>query len=98
MYELFGPITGSTLVFIVTLLTQFVKQYFNKFTERQVQFLALLFSVILTVPFHVITAFMAQSDMSGIQIAYMVFSSVVYGLLSWLTAIGVYEVAIKPRG
>jgi len=96
MQELFGPITGSTLVFVVTLLTQFVKQHFS-FSARQVQLIALLFSIILVVPYHVITALMVQPDWAAVELAYMVFSAIVYGLLGWLAAIGAYEV-IKPRG
>jgi len=98
MADMFGPITASTLVFLVTLVTQFIKDRWPDFTARQIQLLALLLSGIFLLPYHVLTTFMQQPGMTWLELAWMAFSGVVYTIMGWLAAIGAYEVGIKKRG
>ena len=96
MTEVFGPITGGTLIFLVTILTNYLKLQFKELTSRQVQFLALAFAFVL-VPFHVITTLMTGDVTTSLDIALMSFEALIYWVLGWLTAIGVYEVGFKSH-
>lgn len=86
MEEVFGPVTSFTVMLVITLLTQWVKVTFT-LTDRQVQFVALGFSIVL------ITAYQLLSTHNFDPLA--IFSAFIFSLLGWFSAIGMYEVASK---
>jgi len=98
MGDYFGPITPGFLMVIVTMVTQFIKSQYPGFSARQVQLVALILSFIFFLPFHVLTAFMENPSPNWLEIAWLAFSSVVYSIGGWLSAIGLYEVGFKSRG
>ena len=85
MEQVFGPVTGFTLTLLVTLLTQWVKSNLN-LSPKQVQFVALGFSLVFIGTFQALT-----NPIDPLQI----FFAIVYSFFGWFTAIGMYEVATK---
>jgi hypothetical protein len=86
MEEVFGPITPFVINMVVALLTQYIKTNFA-LDGKKVQFVALGFSVLFIVPFQLLNA----GEISALGI----YAAIVYSLLGWLSAIGLYEVASK---
>lgn len=90
MAEVFGPISPFVITLIVTLLTQWTKSNFA-LTERQVQFVALGYSAIFITTFELLTQIDSGAPFTGL----LVFGAIVYALMGWFSAIGMYEVASK---
>ena len=86
MEDIFGTITPFALITLVTLLTQYIKNTF-KLEGWKTQIPALVMSFAFIVPFELFTADKIT--------AIVVFKAIVYSLLGWASAIGVYEVASK---
>ena len=86
MEEVFGPITPFLINMVVALLTQYIKTNFT-LDGKKVQFVALAFSAVFIVPYQLL--------LLGEITALGIYSAVVYSLLGWLSAIGLYEVASK---
>lgn len=86
MEEVFGPITPFAINMVVALLTQYVKANFA-LSGQKVQFVALGFSALFIIPFQLLT--------TGCITALGVYAAIVYSLLGWFSAIGLYEVASK---
>jgi len=82
MLEFFGPVTPVLLFSIVTGVTQFIKSQFQ-LSGKVVQFVALVLSLILVIPYHLLTADEITALVS--------FQAVVYSLAGWLMSIGLYE-------
>jgi hypothetical protein len=89
MEQVFGAVTPFSIMMVVTLLTQWIKANYT-LTARQVQYVALAFSLVLIVAFQLLTV-------EGID-AFAVFSALIFALLGWFAAIGMYEVATKQLG
>ena len=89
MSEVFGPVTPALLIVVSTLAVQFVKKFWPDLQARYVQLLALAFSLLLVIPFHLL-----QSDVVD---GWSIYSSIIYALVAWFASIGVYEVGIKPQ-
>lgn len=87
MEQIYGALTPFTVMLVVTLLTQWVKNSFA-LTERQVQLVALGFSMILVVLYQTLTAWPNITPLG-------VFAAFIYGFLGWFSAIGMYEAATK---
>ena len=102
MDELFGPIVPSVVIFIVTMITQVIKDW-KKLEGGQVQIVALVTSLILVLPFHIIVTLLESLDgwmllsdtMFALQIALLIYGSIIYSTLGFLAAIGLYEVGLK---
>ena len=87
MENAFGPITPIALIALVTGITQFVKKFLPEdVPPRYVQLVALGFSVLAFVPFHLLQS----SAVNGWEI----YQSIVYTAVAWLSATGAYE-AVK---
>ena len=95
MKEVFGPITGGTLVFLVTLLTNYLKDQFKELTPRQIQLVAAGLAFLGFIPFHILSTLMLGNQLAAVDIAWMVFESIIYSIFGWLAAIGIYEVGFK---
>jgi hypothetical protein len=89
MEEVFGPVTPFVINTLVALLTEFVKRNFPALEGQKIQFVALGFSLLFIVPFQLLTA--------GSVTALGVYAALIYSLLGWFSAIGLYEVAAKLR-
>jgi hypothetical protein len=90
MEEVFGPVTPFVINTVVALLTEFVKKNIPGIDGQKVQFVALGFSALFIIPFQLLSA--------GEVTALGVYAAIVYSLLGWFSAIGLYEVATKLRG
>ena len=88
MEQVFGAVSPFTIMVVISLLTQWVKSNFT-LTGKQVQFVALGFAFVLITAFQLITAPIT---------AFGIFSGVIFSILGWFSAIGMYEVANKQLG
>jgi len=86
MEQIYGAVTPFTVMMIVTLLTQWVKSAWT-LTSKQVQLVALGFSLLFIAVYQLLTI----PDITP----FAVFASILYALLGWFSAIGMYEVATK---
>ena len=86
MEQIYGAVTPFTVMMIVTLLTQWVKSAWT-LTSKQVQLVALGFSFLFITTYQLLTI----PDITP----FAVFASILYALLGWFSAIGMYEVASK---
>lgn len=87
MSQVFGAVTPFTIMMVVTLLTQWVKSNYT-LTPRKIQFVALGFSLVLITSYELLT--------TPIN-AFTVFSALIFSIMGWFAAIGMYEVATKQR-
>lgn len=88
MEQVFGAVTPFTIMMVIALLTQWVKNNWT-LTGKQIQFVALGFAFVLITTFQLLTAPITP---------FGVFSGVIFSLLGWFSAIGMYEVATKQLG
>lgn len=88
MEQVFGAVGPFTIMVVISLLTQWTKNNFT-LSGKQVQFVALGFALVLITAFQLLTAPITP---------FGIFSGVIYSLLGWFSAIGMYEVANKQLG
>jgi Ca2+/H+ antiporter len=94
MQEIYGTITPLTIITLIMLLTQFVKQtYTPQLSGKHIQYVALAFSALFVVPYEVFTVYEPGGDWQSIGL--FVLSAVVYMLFVWVGSIGMYEVGAK---
>lgn len=86
MDQVFGVVSPFMVMMVVTLLTQWVKVNFT-LTSRQIQLVALGWSLLLINAYQLLTV----DDITP----FAIFSSILFALLGWFTAIGMYEVTAK---
>ena len=88
---------AASMIFLVSLLTQFVKKHWTP-SEKYSQLVALGFSFVLILPFYLIPALKSSVNLPTLDAVWNVFQSVVWMLFGWLASIGVYEVGVKRLG
>ena len=92
MSQVFGDVSPFLVMVVVTLLTQYVKNKLN-LDGLKVQASALGFSILLIGGYQIVYNWPdAISAQAFLQLA---FGALIYSILGWMTAIGMYEVASK---
>ena len=93
MEKIFGPVTASTIVYVVNLLTQVCKTQW-KFEGKKAQLFALVLSAIGFGAFNIFTTF---RDLDGAPLAWydiglIILATLIYIILGWCAALGFYSV------
>ena len=90
MEDVFGPITPFAITMVVTLLTQWVKNYFT-LSDKQIQLVALGISAFAIILYELVSKLEGGVPLSGM----LIYGAVIYALMAWFSSIGMYEVASK---
>ena len=76
-------LSAGTLIFLISLLTQFVKSNWPV-APKYAQLLALGFSVVLLLPFYVLSELIAGASLEPLDLSWLCFRAIVSMLTGWL--------------
>ena len=98
MEDLYGPISAMFVLFVVTTITELIKQA-KSLKGYQVQLVSLGVSILVITPYQVITSLLGFRDAAiepeALDIAWIAYKSALYSIAGWLTSIGMFEVGSK---
>lgn len=95
MDEFFGVLTPALLIAVISGVVQWAKITW-KFDGLKADLLSLALNYLLLTAYHIITTYLYNPPASGWETAWVIFTALVYPLLGWLMATGIYYKVIKP--